>query len=60
MSKLEPTLTKLLPCPFCGGKAHIITAVGESWALCDKCKATTEAHTDKRFAIAAWNRRVDA
>ena len=51
---------ELLPCPFCGVKAHIITAAGESWALCDKCKATTEAHTSKQSAIAAWNRRVES
>lgn len=50
---------ELLPCPFCGGEAHIITAVGESWVLCDKCKATTEAHTSRQFAIAAWNRRAN-
>ena len=49
----------LRKCPFCGGKAHIVTAVGESWVLCDKCKATAEAHTSKQFAIAAWNRRAD-
>ena len=47
-------------CPFCGGKALIVTAVGESWVLCSKCKATTSMHTSERFAIAAWNRRADS
>ena len=50
---------ELLPCPFCGGEAHIVTAVGESWALCGKCRATTEMHASKQFAVAAWNRRAD-
>ena len=58
-TKLEPTRTELLPCPFCGGEARIVTAVGESWVLCNKCKATTEAHTSRQFAIDAWNRRAD-
>lgn len=49
---------ELLPCPFCGGEAHIITAVGESWVLCEKCRATTEMHASKQLAIAAWNRRA--
>ena len=52
--------SELLPCPFCGGEAHIITAAGESWALCDECKASTEAHTNRQSAIDTWNRRVDA
>lgn len=49
---------ELKPCPFCGGEAHIITAVGESWVRCDKCRATTEAYTDEQLTIAAWNRRA--
>ena len=54
----ERTNDELLPCPFCGGEARIITAAGESWVLCDECKATTEAHTSRQIAIAAWNRRA--
>ena len=49
----------LKPCPFCGGEAEMLHAVGEWWAICKFCKATTEAHTDKGFAIAAWNARAD-
>lgn len=53
------TATELKPCPFCGGEAHIVTAVGESWVLCDKCRATTEMHASKQLAVAAWNRRAN-
>lgn len=49
----------LKPCPFCGGEAEMIHAVGEWWAICKFCEATTEAHTDKGFAIAAWNIRAE-
>lgn len=56
----ERTRDELLPCPFCGGEARIITAAGESWVLCDECKATTEAHTSRQIAIAAWNRRAES
>lgn len=43
---LEPTMTKLLPCPFCGRKAHVIQAEKplyshihkEGWYVeCDYC-----------------------
>lgn len=54
----DATRTALLPCPFCGGEARIITAAKENWVLCDKCKASAEAHSSKRSAIAAWNRRA--
>ena len=52
-------MEELKPCPFCGGEAQMLHAVGEWWAICKFCKATTEAHTNKGFAIVAWNARTE-
>lgn len=53
---------ELLPCPFCGGEAHIdgtswTTRDGkdQAWATCRKCGTYGPSSTD---AVAAWNRRA--
>jgi len=53
---------ELLPCPFCGGEAHIdgtswTTRDGkdQAWATCKKCGTYGPSSPD---AIAAWNRRA--
>lgn len=65
-------MTKLKPCPFCGGKAKIHSAVTsgilkcpKAYCYCDKCLATTQSFEDYEYngeyifkAINAWNRRA--
>ena len=53
---------ELLPCPFCGGEAHIdgtswTTRDGkdQAWVTCKSCKTYGPSSTN---AIAAWNRRA--
>ena len=58
------TEAHLLPCPFCGGEAHIDgttwrTSDGEevAWVVCKLCNAYGPTFPVKE-AIAAWNRRA--
>ena len=48
---------ELLPCPFCGGGARIISGPpGCHYARCDGCGVCTDDGGIER-AVAAWNRR---
>lgn len=56
-----------LPCPFCGGDAHVESAVPETslgegalaaWVICDVCRAQVERKWEDE-AIEAWNRRAE-
>ena len=52
-------MTKLLPCPFCKGKAFAVDGC-TTWrprTWCEKCGASIYTDTLEE-AIAAWNRRV--
>ena len=54
MSKIN-----LLPCPFCGGEARIIGAVGTVfWVKCTECGAETQSEITKQRAAERWNRRA--
>ena len=51
---------KLLPCPFCGGKADVIkNGTGCFQVRCDICevKQYAYAHKTEENAIKAWNTR---
>ena len=65
---------KLKPCPFCGGEAHIVTGVEESFmkkyptvkVVCNKCDNRTAELMDTSFnayvvkiVTDRWNRRVN-
>lgn len=65
------TDTNLLPCPFCGSKAHIVQwrdtlKPNATWIECEGCHAMIETLYDddpataRHQAAAVWNRRVNA
>jgi Lar family restriction alleviation protein len=57
----EPMENKILPCPFCGGKANIHHS--HAWysvgCLTERCCGTAHAltHKTEESAIDAWNTR---
>ena len=62
MTASQMDAPELLPCPFCGGAAHVdgtswTTRDGkdQAWATCKKCGTYGPSSTN---AIAAWNRRA--
>ena len=61
----EVSEVKLLPCPFCGGKAKIYVAPETDSAHyccveCTLCKASTHKHIDylTDTAVSEWNKRA--
>lgn len=50
-------MTDLKPCPFCGGKAHIIHE--GYWIMYEDCQSESGYYETKEEAIEAWNRRDD-
>ena len=53
--------TKMLPCPFCGGKAHIWNSGYFYNGKCYKCGCTLSGngYVTEAEAIEAWNTRAD-
>lgn len=47
----------LKPCPFCGGEADAISAVGETWVRCMTCEASGPSSSNDTHSITAWNTR---
>lgn len=53
-------MTKLKPCPFCGGDASIRTNIfGEYEIVCKKCFFSAFTSPKKKVAINRWNRRTN-
>lgn len=50
-------VSELLPCPFCGGPARVLTDQ-VSVAMCDGCDAEGPASESEEGAIRQWNRRA--
>ena len=57
------TMAELKPCPFCGGKAKLLSRGGLHYVVCweKACRITprTTWHNTKEKAIEAWNRRAE-
>ncbi len=52
-------MSKLKPCPFCGGEARLQSFYKDHCVYCRKCNASTmKYYPTKEEAIEAWNRRV--
>lgn len=50
---------KLLPCPFCGGKARFINFYSLYMVECETCRAATDTDHKKENAIKIWNTRTN-
>lgn len=51
-------MARLKPCPFCGGKAHIMKMGYPHWIYCEDCGAQVHGRThDEKDSIKVWNRR---
>ena len=50
---------ELLPCPFCGGSARLISGEGfaDSCVACNDCGACTDDMTDDETVVTHWNTR---
>ncbi len=55
--KDDISIIKLRHCPFCGGHAEILIGLGEYWAHCVICTASTKMENSYYHASEAWNRR---
>lgn len=56
-------MANLRPCPFCGGKAHIMNMGYPHWIYCESCGAKVHGgvagEEGEAASIRAWNRRVE-
>ena len=55
-------MNELKPCPFCGGKAEIVSMGVDrqvSVVLCEECGGGTMLKETEAEAIDAWNRRAE-
>ena len=50
---------ELKPCPFCGGEAQLIEAMGEVWVRCTECNASAAMQNYPVDALAKWNTRAE-
>jgi Lar family restriction alleviation protein len=54
-------MTKLKPCPFCGGEAHISADRYKHhfWIECRECGASQLTYRTEEEVISAWNQRTE-
>lgn len=58
-NKINNILDDLLDCPFCGGKARLISDIRNNRVRCTECGASGgHAYYSKPEAIEMWNKRV--
>ena len=56
-------MSELLPCPFCGGEAEMLTAESMNGGylfgiMCNDCRSRGDVYGTEAEAIAAWNSRA--
>ena len=51
--------SKILPCPFCGGKSAVHKYFSAYYAKCRKCKTISAPYPTPEEAAQAWNARQD-
>lgn len=51
-------MTRLKPCPFCGGAGEIKYQFGNWYVKCKVCHVWTNLMETENAAILLWNRRV--
>lgn len=54
----DPRQEELKPCPFCGGKAKLVLAMGQAWILCPECESSGPMSQSIEGAVGIWNKRV--
>ena len=54
-------MADLKPCPFCGGKAFIMSyhSIKDAYCICKSCKVRMPNSPTRQKAIEAWNRRAE-
>lgn len=55
---------ELLPCPFCGGEAEILTAESMNGGylfgiMCNDCRSRGDVYDTEAEAVDAWNTRAE-
>lgn len=55
---------ELLPCPFCGGEAEMLTAESMNGGylfgiMCNDCRSRGDVYDTEAEAISAWNSRAE-
>ena len=56
-------MSELLPCPFCGGEAEVLTAESMNGgylfgAMCNDCLSRGDVYDTEAEAVEAWNTRA--